>query len=89
MTLKNFLSLRLCQAEAAAGENRPARLREVGLDRLMLGLEIWRICSGHPAGRRLGTFPCMRSDFLARQSTESFRYILEHFLSNHRDQKGW
>ena len=31
----------------------------------------------------------MRSDFLARQSTESFRYILEHFLSNHKDQKGW
>ena len=58
MTLKNFLSLRLCQAEAAAGENRPARLRGVRLDRLMLGLK-------------------------------ALSYILEYFLSNHRDQKGW
>ena len=52
----------------------------------------WRYGSSDrdpPAGRRLGTFPGMRSDFLARQSTESFRYILEHFLSNHKDQKGW
>ena len=42
MTLENLLSLRLCQAGAAASENRPAGLREVRLDRLMMGLEIWK-----------------------------------------------